>query len=135
MAPAGTIQKETATDPVESFFAQLAERGHEPLLARGSGTVRFDLAEGKKVEHWLVAIEKGDVTVSHRNAAADTILRVDRSLFEQMVTGKVNATAAVLRGLLETEGNLGLVVLFQRLFPGPPRSRAKRTATQGRGGR
>jgi len=135
MAPAGTAQKRGATDPIDSFFAQLAERGHEPLLARGSGTLRFDLADGKKVEHWLVTLEKGDVAVSRRNTAADLTLRADRSLFEQMVTGKMNATAAVLRGLLAVEGNLGLLILFQRLFPGPPRPRAKGSARQGRSGR
>jgi putative sterol carrier protein len=135
MAPAEAVQKGVPADPIGSFFTQLGERGHEPLLARGSGTLRFDLAEGKRVEHWFVVIEKGEVTVSHRSTAADAVVRVDRSLFEQIVTGRANAMAAILRGLLALEGDLGLVILFQRLFPGPPRSRAKDSAKQGRSGR
>jgi putative sterol carrier protein len=41
-----------------------------------------------------------------------------------MVEGKVNAMAAVLRGEVSLEGDLGLVISFQRLFPGPPRTGA-----------
>jgi hypothetical protein len=44
------------------------------------------------------------------------------------VTGRMNAMAATLRGVLDPEGDLGLVLLFQRLFPGPPGSRRKRPA-------
>jgi hypothetical protein len=40
----------------------------------------------------------------------------------------VNATAAVLRGELAIEGDWELMVLFQRLLPGPPTSRARRQA-------
>jgi putative sterol carrier protein len=36
-----------------------------------------------------------------------------------MAAGKVNAFAAVLRGAIKIEGDPRLLVLFQRLFPGP----------------
>ena len=112
-------------DATAEFFDELARRGHEPLLASASGTLRVDLVEGKRVEHWYVTIKKGNVAVSRDNADADAVVRLDRSLFESMASGKVNAMAAALRGVVAPEGDLGLVISFQRLFPGPPRSRAR----------
>src|SRR5262245_1156494 len=97
----------------------LAARGHEPCLAKASGTVRFDVVDGANTERWLLTVTKGDLAVSRRNARADVVLRGPRRLFEQLVQGNANATAAVLRGALEVEGNLGLIVLVQRLLPRP----------------
>jgi putative sterol carrier protein len=123
-------------DPTAAFFEELMARGHEPLLENDSGTLRFDLVVGRRVEHWYVAIDKGNVTVSHEEGVADSILRTDRSVFDRIAAGKMNAMAAVLRGELLPEGDLSLLVLFQRLFPGPPRSRSRRgTAGHERSGR
>jgi putative sterol carrier protein len=120
-----TRNVETATDPVSEFFRGLAERGREPLLQNASGTLRFDLVDGERVEHWYLTIENGDVAVSHKDAEADAVVRTARVLFEGITAGRVNAMAAALRGSLVPRGNLALVVLFQRLFPGPAASRVK----------
>ena len=119
------------TDATARFFEELGERGHEPLLGRITGTIRFDLDHDTTVERWFVAIDKGDVKVSHKNAKADTIVRVDRELFDGMAGGRINAMAAVLRGVISVQGDLEIVTVFQRLFPGPPPSRARRPATVG----
>ena len=111
----------TALDGARAFFADLAARGHEPLLGRAVGTLRLDLVDGETVEHWYVAIDRGDVTVSDDDAPADSVVRADRSLFVAMTRGTVNLFAAALRGLIHAEGDLGLLVLFQRVFPAPPR--------------
>jgi putative sterol carrier protein len=124
----------TTKDPTSAFFARLAEQGHEPLLASATGTLRFDLVRGRRVEHWFVAIDKGDVRVSQKESRATAVVRLDRALFDRMVTGRMNAMAATLRGVLDPEGDLGLVLLFQRLFPGPPAPRAKRPAAATSGG-
>ena len=115
-------------DPTADFFDELARRGHEPLLAKGTGTLRFDLVDGKRTERWLVTVKKGDIGVSHRNVQADCVVRADRALFEAIARGEQNAMAAILRGSVDVEGSVGLLVLFQRLFPGPPRSRRRHTA-------
>lgn len=115
---------EPAADPVGEFFRGLAERGHEPFLANVSGTLRFDLADGERVEHWYLTIKDGGVAVSHQDAEADAMVRTARTLFEDVVAGRVNAMAAALRGALVPQGNLALVVSFQRLFPGPAASPA-----------
>jgi putative sterol carrier protein len=113
-------------DSATQFFDGLVSRGHEPLLAKASGTLRFDLVAGRKTERWLVEVKKGDIAVSRRNAPADCVVRGDRALFERIAGGRENATAALLRGAVEVEGTVGLLVLFQKLFPGPPRSRARK---------
>jgi hypothetical protein len=107
------------TDPTADFFDALARRDHEPLLARTSGTVRFDVVDGARTRHWYVTVSNGDVKVSHQSAPADASLRVDKAFFDEMVGGRANAMAAILRGTIVPEGDLGLLLLLERLFPGP----------------
>lgn len=103
-----------------TFFDALARRGQEPLLRRAAGTLRFDLTDHGRAEHWFVALRHGEVDVSRGSDPADAVVRVNAETFEGMVAGRVNAMAAVLRGEIEVEGDLGLVLLFQRVFPSPP---------------
>ena len=114
------------TDATADFFDGLAERGHEPLLEKATGTVRFDLEEGKKTGRWLIAVDKGDVAVSRQNFRADCVVSADKALFDEIASGKTNGMAALLRGALSVEGDIQLLALFQRLFPGPSRSRKRR---------
>jgi len=111
-------------DATATFFENLVSKGNEPLLHHVSGTVRLDLRNGEAVEHWYLIMVKGDVTVSHRNTKADATIGMDKKLFEGMTRGTVNLTASVLRGLLDVEGDLGLLSAFDRLLPGPRRSQA-----------
>jgi putative sterol carrier protein len=117
------------TDATAEFFAGIAERGHEPLLEKATGTLRFDLRDGKKIDCWLVSIVKGDLAVSRRNVGADFVVTTDKAVFDDIASGKTNALAALLRGAINAEGDIQLMVLFQRLFPGPPRSRKRRAST------
>ena len=116
------------SDSIAEFFAELGRRGHEPLLEKARGSARFDIADGRRTERWLVTIDKGDLRVSRRNAAADCILRVDRSSFERAVAGKLNLMAAVLRGEVIVGGDPRLLVLLRRLFLKPSRRGRPRTA-------
>jgi putative sterol carrier protein len=105
------------TDATEAFFRGLEARDHEPLLAKATGTLRFDLADGGQTDHWLVAVHKGAVAVSHGAGEADLVLHTERKLFDEVVRGEANLTAALLRGAVGLEGQPQLIVLFQRLFP------------------
>jgi putative sterol carrier protein len=101
------------------FFGSIARRGHDPLLGRTRGTLRFDLTDGARTERWHVAITNGDVAVTQRNVTADCVVRADRGLFDRIASGRANAMAALLRGELLMEGDPALLVRFQRLFPAP----------------
>jgi hypothetical protein len=103
--------------PTREFFESL--EGPQPLLSNRSGTLRFDIADDGALEHFYVTIDRGTVAVSHKKGRADASLHLDRALADELATGRVNATAAVLRGLLDPEGDLALLIAFQRLFPGP----------------
>lgn len=129
MPTASKAKRRVTRDATGSFFDDLAARGHEPLLQNASGTLRFDLVDGRRVEHRFVSIDHGDITMSHEAAAADAALRIERSLFDRIASGKANWMAAVLRGEVVPEGDLSLLMVFQRLFPGPPRSGAGRRAS------
>ena len=118
------------TDATAEFFDDLAQRGHEPLLRNASGTMRFDIANGKKTETWFVKIDKGDLAVSRSGRAPDSTLVADKALFDRLASGKASAVAAVLRGTLTIEGDWRLLVLFRRILPGP--STAKRPSTKPR---
>jgi len=133
--PSDRAEARTKKDATSVFFTRLAERGHEPLLATTTGTLRFDLVSGRRVEHWFVSLKKGDVTVSQKDTRANAIVRLDRAFFDRLVTGRANAMAAALRGVIAPEGDLGLVISFQRLFPGPPASRRRGHAGAQGGGK
>jgi putative sterol carrier protein len=104
-------------DPTAAFFDDLKQRGHEPLLSRQRGSVRIELTKGRATERWLVEFDDGDLNVSQRNRNADTTLRAKRKVFDQVASGEANAMAALLRGAMSAEGDLHVLIVFQRLFP------------------
>ncbi|GAA1401586.1 SCP2 sterol-binding domain-containing protein [Catellatospora coxensis] len=115
------------TDATADYFHSLGEHGRYPLLRATSGTIRFDLTGNGHAEHWRVAIDRGHIQVSRGGEHADCVVHVAKNLFDGMVTGQVNTMAAVLRGQIDVEGELHLIVMLQRLFPGRPASPATAT--------
>jgi SCP-2 sterol transfer family protein len=107
------------SEPIEEFFERLT-RSVPDRLRRADGSLRIDLTSGTTTERWFVTMHGGDVSVSHRNAKADSVIRTSKDQFEGMVTGRVNAMSAALRGVVSLEGDPSLLVLFQRALPGPP---------------
>ena len=90
-----------------------------PSLARARGTIRFDLAENGRTKHVRVELDRGHVSVSRGAGAADCVVRMDAKLFGEVTAGKANPLAAVLRGVLEFDGDPELLVLFRRAFAKP----------------
>ena len=115
-------------DATTRFFEDLDRRGFEPLLAKTSGSLRFDLNEGAQSTHWLVQIDRGKLAVSQEDREADTVVGTDPRFFGDLVTGEENAIAALLRGEMTVVGDLRLVLQVERLFPGPADTRGPRTA-------
>ena len=109
-------------DPISHFFADLAAPGHLATFEGNSATLRFDVHDSGQVQHWYVAVSNGDVAVTRQNKAADAVIHVERSPFETIVTGRMNAQAALLRGVLTCEGSMAALMMLQRCLPGPPDS-------------
>lgn len=127
----GTGREQEMSDDVVEFFEELGRRGHEPLLAKVTGRARFDLVDGGRTDRWLVAVDKGDITVRHEGGQADCAIRAERALFERLCRGEENAMAAVLRGALVCTGDVELLYAIQRIFPGPPRERPAMRGAEG----
>ena len=105
------------SEPIEEFFERLT-RSVPDRLRRADGSLRIDLTSGKTTERWFITRHGGDISVSHRNAKADSVIRTSKDQFEGMITGRVNAMSAALRGVVSLEGDPTLLVLFQRALPG-----------------
>jgi hypothetical protein len=105
-------------EAIETFFAELSTRGSIPLLRDMKGTIRFDVTSEAGLKRWAVTLAKGEVTVSNRNVKADAVVKIDRALFNEIAEGRKNAMAAVMRGAMVVTGDVGLVLSFQRFFPG-----------------
>ena len=118
-------------DATATLFDELAARGHEPLLEHAVGSVRFELSDGSRTDVWLVTIDKGEVSASREDRAADCTVRAPKLLFDAIAAGEVNAMAALLRGALTVEGDPEVLVRFQSLLPAPPRRRARGAAGGG----
>jgi putative sterol carrier protein len=119
-------------DMTTRFFEDLDRRGFEPLLAKTSGTLRFDLHEGAQTTHWLLEIDRGNLRVRQGDQEADTVIGTEPRLFGELVTGQENAIAALLRGDMTVAGDLRLVLQLERIFPGPPDSRGPHHSFQRR---
>ena len=111
------------SDPTSGFFERLEQDGAQQL-ANVTATIRVDLDTGNATEHWLVGVENGRISISRSNVTADAALHTDKKTFDQLVQGKANPLASLLRGLVHAEGDTELIVLFQGLFPAPPRAPA-----------
>ncbi len=113
----------TAGDPISQFFDDLARPGHLATFESESATIRLDVPGGEsRIDRWFITIHDGDVSVSHNRGPADAVVTIGRPAAVQMVTGRLNAQAAILRGLLTCEGSMAACMMFQRCLPGPPGS-------------
>jgi predicted lipid carrier protein YhbT len=110
-------------DVIATFLTRLQERSPEPLLSKANGTVRFDMTDDEGAETWYVHLRHGEIEVA-RESDVEATSRVHGSkrLFEAMCDGSANATAAMLRNEFTLEGDAELLLLLQRVFPGPATS-------------
>ena len=109
-------------DPVDQFFACLTEPGRIATFEGQSASLRFDVGDGPDIRSWHVRVASGEVTVTRASSPADAVVRLERRYLEAIVTGRLNAQDAILRGLLTCEGSMAALVMFQRCLPGPPGS-------------
>lgn len=118
------------SEEIRKFFDALERHGHERLLRKTNGTIRFDLQRDHEVDHWFVEIRGGAVRVSQQHRDADTVIRSDTAFFDRMARGEAKPLPAWLRNELTTEGSFRFLVLLERLFAPPPGARHPRTAAR-----
>ena len=113
----------SGANPTTEFFEGLALRKSASMPRTATTSMRFELTQDRQSEYWRVGIDQGGVRVSRDDAEADCVLRADRTLFDGIVSGRMNAMTALLRGALLLDGDPEALVLIQRLFPGPAAGR------------
>jgi putative sterol carrier protein len=109
-------------DPINQFFADLTQPGHLATFESESATLRFEVPDGGRAERWYVTVDDGDVAVASQGSSADAVVKADRPVLEGIVSGRLNAQAALLRGLVTCKGSMAALLMFQRCFPSPPGS-------------
>ncbi|MEU4779980.1 SCP2 sterol-binding domain-containing protein [Micromonospora sp. NPDC023633] len=123
------------SDASEEFFDELGRHGRERLLRKTTATIRFDIEHDHGIDHWFVAITKGDVRVSREDRDADTVIRTADAFFDRMARGEAKPLPAWVRNDITSEGQFQFVILLERLFPGPPGARHPRTIARDREGK
>jgi SCP-2 sterol transfer family len=104
------------TDPSEAFFDKLRVVGRIPALARVSGTLRLELANGRHTEKTQITVHRGHVTVGPASGRADCMVAAQRKVWDALVTGEAQPLTAYLRGALAAAGDAGMLVAMRRLF-------------------
>ena len=103
---------------VQELLEAVAARSRErPLPATVSGVIRVDVEDAGRTQEWYLTIRKGVGTVAAKGGEPDCVLRADAATFVAVLSGEANMMAAVLRGALEAEGRVLLLVILQRLTP------------------
>ncbi|WP_341717825.1 SCP2 sterol-binding domain-containing protein [Micromonospora sp. FIMYZ51] len=114
------------SEATQQFFAALPARAPEVLRTPISGTLRIDLSDGQRTEHWLVRMRPGTAEVEQGSDAADAIWYCGLDLFDRLVTGRAQALAALFRNESTYTGNVVLFLAFRRFFPAAPGTRDPR---------
>ncbi|WP_431974516.1 SCP2 sterol-binding domain-containing protein [Micromonospora haikouensis] len=99
---------------------------HEDLPETVSGTVRLDIRDDGSTDHWLLTIADQQVGVSRSAEAADLVVAGEREVFDRIVAEGIHIGAALVRNDVTAQGDLRLLMLLRRLFPGPPDARHPR---------
>jgi putative sterol carrier protein len=103
-------------DARERFFDRVAKQGHVQLLEHASGTILVDIKDGGSSERWYINVHRGDVSVSRKGAAPDCTIRTDGATFDAIIAGEMSTMPAMLRGLLDVEGKVNLLVALQAMY-------------------
>lgn len=100
-----------------AFFERLTDAGQDPRFSKVCGRVRFDIGDEDHLEQWLLDIDHGRMRVTRSGGPATTVIRVSAQVAEAMARGVVNGLAAITRGEILVDGDLGLALRLGRLFP------------------
>ena len=121
------------SEAIERFFASLPTRAPAVLRSPIGGTLRIDLTDGNRTEHWFVTLAPGSARVSRQEERPpDAVLTVGTPLFERLVTGREAGLSAVLRNEATFGGHVVLFLALRRFLPDPPGVRDPRETARER---
>jgi ubiquinone biosynthesis protein UbiJ len=113
-------------EAAERFFERIDQLRGQPLLRKVRGTLRFDVRQGPSTDHFLLRFDRGDIRVTRSDGPADSVVTTDPELLDRISRGEENGIAAMLRGAMTVSGDLRLILVLERLFPGPHHARGPR---------
>jgi predicted lipid carrier protein YhbT len=121
------------SDPTARLFERISRLGRVDALAEVEGRLRFDIYEGDRVEHQAIIVHRGQISVVHDVDDPDCVVDADKALFDRMAAGHSNAMTALLRGDMMVTGDVRLLVLLERLLPGPAGAHGPRRTSRSKG--
>ena len=121
------------SDPTARLFERISRLGRVDALAEVDGRLRFDIHDGDRVEHRAIIVHRGQISVGHEVDDPDCVVDADKALFDRMASGQSNAMTALLRGDMMITGDVLLLVLLERLLPGPAGAHGPRRTSGSKG--
>jgi putative sterol carrier protein len=119
------------TDATATFLDEITSKP-PPMLPRTiNGKIRLDLAHDTGVDHWILSVESGSVSVAHDERAADLVIHADKDVFDRIACGEANFHAALFQNKVGVEGSLKMFGMLYRMLPGPPGARGPRRVGRG----
>ncbi|MEU7841955.1 SCP2 sterol-binding domain-containing protein [Micromonospora sp. NPDC049114] len=114
-------------DTTAARFLQDLDGSRRPDLAETTaGTLRLDMRGEGCTDHWYLTVADQHVRVTRSADDADLLVRADRAVFDQLASGQLHLAEALLRNELTVRGDMALLMLLRRIFPGPADARHPR---------
>ncbi len=114
----GTVAQ--VRDSTMRFFNQIAMTRHAMVSRQLSATIRIDLDDCGAIDLWFIQVDGGLVRVLREDRPADCVIHAEAGLFDRFASGEANLMAAVLRNEVSVSGDISLLTVVRKLFPGPP---------------
>jgi putative sterol carrier protein len=101
-------------ESVQEFFDTLPERADTTKTEGMNHSYAFDIDGAGQ---WTVRVADGRVTVNQGAEDADVTISAPQDVFQKIVAGEQNPTAAYMTGKLKLKGDMGAAMKLQKLFP------------------
>lgn len=99
---------------VQEFFDTLPSRADTSKTAGMTNSYAFDI-EG--AGQWTVKVEDGSIRVVDGIDDADVTISASQEVFQKIVAGEQNPTAAYMTGKLKLKGDMSAAMKLQKVFP------------------
>ncbi len=100
-------------ETVQEFFDTLPQRADASKTEGMNHSYAFDIDGAGQ---WTVKVANGTVIVNQGAEDADVTISTSQEVFEKIVAGEQNPTAAYMTGKLKLKGDMGAAMKLQKLF-------------------